>query len=135
MGIQNHSGATSAETYIIFSTDHPERFMILPLALNSGVKKLQGAYKSKTERAYICNAKHWHVLVESGVLAGQESVLVLGPWEGNCTGARPAALHFLGGGTLPINLGYFRETPKAQALASDAWTKDGDKYFICQHNA
>lgn len=130
MSIHTYSSDAAGNSYVIFATHHPGKLFKSLIQ----VKTLDGCCKGRKEVSYICNTKDWQHLADAGILDGQESVLVLGPWQGNCEGARPATMHFRSPCILPTNLGYFREAPQDVALLQDGWTKDGDTYYICEHN-
>lgn len=128
-GIQHHSTIHAGDSYIIFSSSvDPWQFM---KAVDA--KVCQGSYKGALEISYITKASNFGSLWNAGILEGQESVLILGPWVGNVEGHRPATLYFLDGVTLPVNLGYFTKVTEHEARQQDAWTKRNGEYYICKH--
>ena len=133
-GLHGHSSAIGAESFVIFSTNNPsllERWLSVGCV---GARRLRESHKGKTETSWIANAKHWPAIVKAGFVAGQESVLVLGP--AGRRSIRPATLHFLDGRTLPVSLGYFVETPASEAHKHDAYSYDPstDAYYTCRHS-
>ena len=126
-GIHGHSTTTADESYIIFSTHNS----VALTGMNLELKPLMGSYKGTIEASWIINARHYDEIDNATILGEQESILILGPING-AGGTRPATLHYLDG-RLPESLGYFIEVPEGEALASDAWTLDGDTYYVCKH--
>lgn len=131
----NHS--EHSESYIIIGTGNPAVARAWRDLMNSreiGYAKGTGVYKGMAEDAYTLNARHWGTIKH--VLAGQESVLVLGP-KVTGSGFRPATLHYLDG-RLPEYLGDFMpvedEDVNRMKKTADAWTYDmtTDTYYICQ---
>jgi hypothetical protein len=119
---------TDNQRYVIFASDFPENKTREILAdRNIPFKVLQGKYKGINEISYI--VPMGSDIYPTGILDKQESMLFLGVNE---NGNRKAELVFIDGVTSDMDLGFFTEVTKEQAENSEAYTRDGDKYFICQ---
>ena len=116
--------STRENSYIVFSTN-------TPILSEFEVKQLEGCYKGTREVSFIANANDFIHLDRCAQFSGQESILVLGP--ANHANIRPATLHFLDG-SLPEALGYMYPVTEEQALREDAWTRDGNQYYVARHN-
>lgn len=138
-GIWGHSSPIGANHYILFAVSDN---LIMNAALTGwmkgqgiGYKPLLGSYKGKTEQSYITSYENLPKLFAVGWLAGQESVLVLGPC--NTLDERPASLMFLNPeGNAFIkgeDIGMFRTVSRAKAHAQEAWTYDPStgEYYVC----
>lgn len=134
----------AGEPYIIFASETTTADVRAFLAHHAIPHKvLRGQYKSVREDAFLVPACYYGTLatqpagtlpgIVDAILARQESVLVLGPIGRN--GFRPATLHFLAPGVLPVSLGYFVTTPPDEAVRADAYTYDPatGEYFVCRH--
>ena len=138
-GIWGHSSPIGANHYVIFAVgdDYVTNAALKGWLFGHGIgfKPLLGAYKGQTEQSYIVNYERLQHLFNIGVLAGQESILVLGPC--NSKDERIATLAFLDPLGLNIikteKLGVFRSVSKDKAMAQDAWTYDPStgEYYIC----
>jgi len=133
-GITAASAASGGESFIVFAIDPSFEEIDVADVTGNEYKPLNGKYEGTYERSYICNAKHYQHLMETDLLDGQETVLVLGP--AGTYGVRPATIHYLHCEQLPESLGYFKEVKEETALAQKSWTFDleAKKYFVCQHN-
>ena len=117
------------ESYVIIGTPNPRMLVEWKRAFERNsvpFKPTTGSYKNEPEAGMIFNARHW--LTMEGYLQGEESVLFLGP-KPSSSGHRPAILHFLNG-DLPRYLGKFRPVEEEEARKSEAWTFDGETYFV-----
>ena len=94
-------------------------------------KLVQGCYKGTPEHSFVISLDAFTATRETGILAGQESVLVIGPKPFN--GDRPATLRFLDASVPPIDLGTFQVWEGDGVPPVDAWTYDplSETYFIC----
>jgi hypothetical protein len=132
-GIENNAlAAIGGDSFAIFSVDKGflredqiARMEIEETMSRHGIpfKHVSGCYAGKPEECYVIPAKHWHYIASHPAILRQESVLVLGPRVGR-DGYRPATLHFLKPGVLPVALGYFVSCSEAYAKRQTAWTYD-----------
>jgi hypothetical protein len=79
------------------------------------------------------SAEQWPLVLSSGLVDGQESVLVLGP-KASRDAHRPAVLAFKNPQALPVFLGYFVDCAEHVAKAQSGWTEDGGVFYACFHD-
>lgn len=120
-GIQGFSGPLATDHFVIFAANkHLANHVSAWLSLNvSFFRPLIGAYKGKQENSWIIRADEFDTV--KPLLDGEESILHLGTM--NSRGDRKAKLIFMDGSP-DVSLGWFRETTKEKAFASEAYTMD-----------
>ena len=124
---------SASQSYIIFASDLEGEGVELALKnSNIGYKSCIGAYKGEKEDSWMVNAEHFKPQSDLNyLLKNQESVLVVGPWQGGSRGKRSATLHYLNG-SLPVALGALEPASKEEALEQDNWTLDieNNQYWV-----
>ena len=102
-------------------------------------KQARGSYKGKVEDSFVCYAADLTDIKAAGLLAGQESVLLLGPRyrDGKLYGNREASLLDLASGD-ETPLGHYQAVSEKEAKALPGWTLDlhtGQYFAVLPDNA
>lgn len=115
----------SNEKYVIFASHYPVMTVkgILNL-FNVGFKELEGRYNNVDETSFIVNMRDKELIHD--LIAEQESILELSEIQPN--GLRKAKLVFKDG--TETNLGDMTQVTEIKAKASNAYTFDGQSYFV-----
>lgn len=122
---------TANGSFVIFAAqpNQPEVVMSFMVENLIKFKVLLGSYKNERETSYCVPADEFAKIVEAGIVDEQESILVLGPFNGN--GLRKAEIVYLAeeGKTEPA--GFFSVVSREQALSGEGWTFDpmSDSFF------
>lgn len=141
-GIWGHSSGDAVRHIIFASPLEPwavEQFLI---AWGIGHKRVNGVYKGTEEDAWVVNADHFNKLIAGGILAGEESVLVLNTFDSR--DRRDAELWFLQGpGKLSMHdsiiatvekLGKFGSVTEQEAKQNESYTFDPETgtYYLAK---
>ena len=125
--------ACAANKYIVFAVYVKDGPCVLNAMVKHGInyKTAQGYYKGTLETVFIVNAGQFDLVFKYlwWAILTQESILHLGPVDRK-QDARPAILEYMNTTRPPLFLGYFYAVSQTTALAEDAWTKDGDQFYV-----
>ena len=119
----------ATERYVIFASDARGAKVELYLdAWDIAYKRVTGIWEGEGETAWIINRRDWHHVKGEWVTQGETAALHLDRVDTN--GHRPTVLEHFGFAAAPEWLGWFWPVDEATALAADAWTRDGDQYYV-----
>jgi hypothetical protein len=146
-GPQLRNSESAAEHYFIVASTVPEEFSNFLQLASVGHKEIEGCYKGEIERAWVINNRdHDYIRDNVPTWCDQESVLHLGAIKlVDGVEVRSATLKFTGqiNGNewqpivirdRPQDLGYLWPVDEATARSHDAWSRDGDQYYVCGFN-
>ena len=132
--VENYAAReTATNKYIVFAVNKLDGPMVLNAMVKHGIdyKTVQGYYQGTLEDVFIVNAAQFDLVYKYlwWAISTQESILHLGPVDRK-QDARPAVLEYVKITRPPLFLGYFYAVSQTTALAQDAWTKDGDQFYV-----
>ncbi len=149
-GTWGHSDASGGTTYAIFSVDRAgdkdlieitsRRHAVMAFMAGNGIdfKAVWGCYKGLQELSYVVETGDLPAIADTGLIAGQESILELGACDAR--DRRPATLVYLTHSSLSWikreDLGLFQQVSEDVAKAQDGYTFDPttNHYFACLPN-
>ena len=109
--------------YVVFSSNYPSAVITLLQDKSVNFKELTGMYKGEEEESFLVAMDDFGTVIESGLLDGQESILVLGA-QTMRGGYRKASIVYHPGDKPPVEAGYLVPVDREEAIAGDGWTYD-----------
>lgn len=108
--------------YVVFSSDYPSAVIALLQNNKINFTELTGMYKGEEEESFLVPLDDFGTVIESGLLDGQESILVLG--HKTSQGFRKASIVYHPGDEPPVEAGYLVPATRDEAMVEDGWTYD-----------
>lgn len=127
---------TANGSFVIFAAQPNAVHDVMSFLVENKIpfKVLLGSYNGERETSYCVPAEHFDTVIQAGLVAEQESILVLGHF--NSSGLRKAEIVFLNGQETE-SVGFFVNVEREEAFNQAGWTFDpmGEKFFTIKSAA